>query len=240
MKMRDLIRETGVPKQTIHHYLRTGLLPKPKKLGRNVAEYDHRHVERIRLVKELQENFFLPLSVIKKILRKYRNKPGDQALLRIRGEYFRPLDRLLAGQIRGEEAFLKVTALRPERLAQYEAWGIITPQTVEGEKVYSYDDQVLGKIIAQWREIGLTAEKGFEPYVLKETLDAFREIVERGQRHFLETAARSMSTREAWEVGRVALEVTALYYYHLYLKLARERFEQHFQGDPSISQDGRL
>jgi DNA-binding transcriptional MerR regulator len=225
MKIRDLIKQTGVPKQTIHYYLQNGLLPKPRKLGKNVAEYDQRHVEQIGLIKELQENYFLPLSVIKKILKKHKGDPENQALLKIWGQYFRPLDRFLAGRVHGEAAFVKVTGLRPERLRQYEAWGIMTPEIVDGEKVYSYDDQILGKVIDQWRKIGLTAERGFEPDFLKNTLDAFREIVRTGQRYFMETAAGSMRPEEIKEVGSVALEVTALYYYHLYHKLARQGFE---------------
>ena len=67
MKIKELTEKTGAPKQTIHYYLKSGLLPKPRKTGANSAQYSSVHVERIRLIKSLQENFFLPLAVIKKI-----------------------------------------------------------------------------------------------------------------------------------------------------------------------------
>ncbi|MBU2551107.1 MAG: MerR family transcriptional regulator [Proteobacteria bacterium] len=227
MKIRELIEKTGVPKQTIHYYVRSGLLPKPRKLGPNSAEYSTVHVERIQLIKQLQENFFLPLSVIKKVLKKYKRGVDSQALLKIKTGYFRPLDQLLAGRVRGEDTFLRATGLRPERLAQYETWGIITPEYIEGQKVYSYDDQVIGKAIAQFREIGMTDEKGFQPDILKSLVESFRVLVQAGADDFYRMADRSMSLDETIDVGRLAREVMATFYYHLYYKLSREIMGEH-------------
>ena len=221
MKIRDLIHQTGVPKQTIHYYLQQGLLPKPRKLGKNLSEYDQRHVDLIRLIKELQEDFFLPLSVIKKILKKYMKEPETQALLKLRRDYFRPLNQLLAGKIKGVEAFLDETGLRPERLEQYEKWGLITPEIVDGQKIYSPDDQVIGKVIDEWRKIGLTVERGFEPDTVRDNFEVFQKIVESHRQYFFSIASRTMAEAEMNEVAGLALEVTALFYYHLYRKLAR-------------------
>ena len=66
MKIGELVKRTGVPKETIHYYIREGLLRKPRKSGSNVAEYTEGHVERILLVKELRDIFFLPIHDIKK------------------------------------------------------------------------------------------------------------------------------------------------------------------------------
>lgn len=68
LKMKDLERATGVGRETIRFYIRSGLLPQPQRLRRNVAYYDRSFVERIRLIKELKERRFLPLSVIKAIV----------------------------------------------------------------------------------------------------------------------------------------------------------------------------
>jgi len=223
MKIKDVVQQTGVPKQTIHYYLQQGLLPKPRKLNKNLSEYDDRHVERIRLIKELQEDYFLPLSVIKKILKKYQKEPETQALLKFMRDYFRPLNQLLAGKIRGEAAFIKETGLRPERLKQYEQWGLITPVMINNQKVYAHDDQVIGKIINEWRKIGLTIERGFEPVTVRDNFQAFQKIVERHREYFFSIASRTMTEREMADIAELALEVTALFYYHLYRKLARRR-----------------
>ena len=226
MKLKDLIQLTGVPKQTIHYYLQQSLLPKPRKLGKNLSEYDQRHVDRILLIKELQEDYFLPLSVIKKILKKYSREPEAQALLKIRRNYFRPLNQLLAGKIKGEDAFLKETGLRQKRLKQYERWGLITPEIINDQKVYSHDDQIIGKVIDEWRKIGMTAEKGFEPDTVRTNLEAFKTIVHNHSEYFFSTASRTMQDKEVMEVGKQALEITALFYYHIYRKLGGEEIRK--------------
>ena len=229
MKLKGLIELTGVPKQTIHYYLQQGFLPKPRKLGKNLSEYDQRHVDRIRLIKELQEDYFLPLSVIKKILKKYSREPEAQALLKIRRDYFRPLNQLLAGNIKGEALFLKETGLRPERLSQYEQWGLITPEIINGQKVYSHDDQIIGKIIDEWRKIGMTAERGFEPDTVRTNMETFKTIVKSHSDYFFSTASGAMNAKEMIDVGKLALEITALFYYHLYRKLGGEEIQKKLQ-----------
>ncbi len=225
LRISELIKTTDVPKQTIHHYLNNGLLPKPRKIGKNLAEYDQRHVDCIRLIKDLQEDYFLPLSVIKKILKKHQNDPESQALLKIRRDYFRPISQLLGGKIIGEDEFLKETGLRSERLQQYEGWGLITPEIVDGEKTYSLDDQMIGKIIDQWRQIGLTVEKGFTPELLRTNFDLFKKIIKSHSENFFKTALKNMTDEEMFDVSRTALEVTALFYYHLYRKAGAREIE---------------
>ena len=68
VKMKDLERATGVSRETIRYYIREGLLPEPERPDRNVAWYDASFVERILLIKRLQSERFLPLSVIKGIV----------------------------------------------------------------------------------------------------------------------------------------------------------------------------
>jgi DNA-binding transcriptional MerR regulator len=53
---------------TVRHYLREGLLPEGRKTSRNMAYYPPELVERIRLIKVLQEERFMPLRVIKDTL----------------------------------------------------------------------------------------------------------------------------------------------------------------------------
>ena len=55
-------------REAIRFYIREGLLPDPERPARNVAYYDPSCVERILLIKELQQKRYLPLSVIKAIV----------------------------------------------------------------------------------------------------------------------------------------------------------------------------
>ncbi len=68
MRMAELARVSGVPRETIHFYLREGLLPKPTKGGKTVAYYDESHVERLNLIRNLRDDKYLPLAVIRRML----------------------------------------------------------------------------------------------------------------------------------------------------------------------------
>ncbi len=65
MRMAELVSESGIPRETIHYYLREGLLPEPRRSGRTRATYDERHLERLRAIRYLREEKFLPIAVIR-------------------------------------------------------------------------------------------------------------------------------------------------------------------------------
>ena len=135
MKIRELVQRTQVSKETVHYYIREGLLPKPRKRGRNIADYDETYVDRISMIKELQDNYFLPLAVIKNILKNQKKSSEGQSFLRIRSEYFHPVDHLLPNEVTGEEDFRKETGLGQKWLAKMEEWGILSPEVRQGQKV---------------------------------------------------------------------------------------------------------
>ena len=72
LKMSELADASGVSAGTIKHYLREGLLGEGEdgivRTSRNMAWYPPAYVDRIRLIKRLQEERFLPLRMIKALL----------------------------------------------------------------------------------------------------------------------------------------------------------------------------
>jgi len=68
LRMAELSARSGVPRETIHFYLREGLLPRPRKGGRTVAYYGEEHLERLRTIRRLREEKYLPLAVIRRLL----------------------------------------------------------------------------------------------------------------------------------------------------------------------------
>ena len=71
LKMSELADASGVSAGTIKHYLREGLLGDEDgivRTSRNMAWYPPEYVERIRLIKRMQEERFLPLRLIKDAL----------------------------------------------------------------------------------------------------------------------------------------------------------------------------
>lgn len=69
MRMAELARLSGVSRETIHYYLREGLLAPGEKSGRTISYYDESHLERLRLIRQLREEKYLPVAVIRSILR---------------------------------------------------------------------------------------------------------------------------------------------------------------------------
>lgn len=225
MKISELAEKTGVPKETIHFYLREGLLPKPRKMGKNVADYDEGCVDRIGLIKELQDNLFLPLSLIKAIIKRESRSPEMQALLRLRSEYLSPRQQLLNQEVIGEEAFMKATGLSDKWLSRMEQWGVITPKLREDQKAYSQDDVNLAKVIVKMGELGLGPRDGFDPETLKYFMETFREIVAMSQKSYLQAALGKLSPEEFHKRSNQAVEIMSVFFYHLHRKISREAFE---------------
>src|SRR5205814_6189936 len=96
LKISELAERSDVPVATIRHYLREGLLPEPVKTSRNMAYYPPQFVDRIRLIKQLQEERFMPLRVIRDLLAREEVDP-DRLRSMIELED-RILERALAGE----------------------------------------------------------------------------------------------------------------------------------------------
>jgi DNA-binding transcriptional MerR regulator len=181
------------------------------------------------MIKELQDNYFLPLAVIKNIL-KYREKsPEGQSFLSLRREYFRPVDQLLPGEISGEEAFRKATGLGRKWLVKMEEWKIISPELRDGQKVYSQDDITLGKLVVQMDEIGIGVKDGFDAEALKHYRDMFREIVVMSHKYYTEATLGKLPPEEYSKRIIQGREIMSVFFYHLYRKLSREEYRRILQ-----------
>lgn len=53
--MQELAVRSGLPRTTIHHYAREGLLPPARKTAPNAACYDEAHLERLALITRLRD-----------------------------------------------------------------------------------------------------------------------------------------------------------------------------------------
>ena len=65
LKIGDLERKTGVPRSSIAHYVRLGLVPPPRKLGPRLFLFGAPHVEALQRVRRLREQERLPLAEIR-------------------------------------------------------------------------------------------------------------------------------------------------------------------------------
>ncbi len=225
MKISELAERTGVPKQTIHYYVHEGVLRKPRKTGKNTADYNKGYVEQIKIIKALQDNYFLPLSVIKKILKQQKKlSRSEKSAFFLLSDYFRPLDRLFTAEIAGRDAFRKVTGLGRKYLDMYEKWGVITPEERDGDLVYSQDDVIIGKLIVNMDRLGFGPKDGTDPEDLRRIADFVREYVIGTQKAYYEPHMKPLSSEDFLDRGSKFTEVMSLFFYHVYRKLFRENY----------------
>jgi DNA-binding transcriptional MerR regulator len=162
MRMGELAEASGVSAATIKHYLREGLLPAPVKTSRNMAWYSPEYVDRIKLIKRLQEERYLPLGVIKRIL---ENEPDQvEARLELGDTLLARSQQLASGKgITRKQAISKL-GLPDEVLDGFERIGAIEPIKTKNGPRYSQPDAEFLAAIAQFRESGYGEALGFTIY----------------------------------------------------------------------------
>jgi DNA-binding transcriptional MerR regulator len=157
LKMRELSEASGVSPGTIKHYLREGLLPEPVRTSRNMAYYPPEFVDRIRLIKQLQEERFMPLKLIKGVL----DKDPDRARRLVELE-----DRLLERALEGEEKRVSATELRrrydmpKEALDRLAELGVVSPSS----RGYTASDVRIVEAVSRFRASGVDEQIGFTVY----------------------------------------------------------------------------
>jgi DNA-binding transcriptional MerR regulator len=223
LKLSELAKATNVPKYTIQFYLREGLLPKPPLKRKKLADYDESYVHEIEFIKDLQENHDLPVSVIKQIIRRQRKVSKlERSLFRLQTKYLSPKAHLLTRGISGQENFMEATGLGAKWLQKAEEWGIIKPEPRDGVKRYNFDDLMLGKLMVEMDNIGLGPKDGADPEALLHAVERFRELLQQIDGYFAERYWGKLSADQFHEKGTQALEVYAIYCYHLFRRLCRE------------------
>jgi DNA-binding transcriptional MerR regulator len=227
MKIRELAERTQVAKETIHYYVREGVLRKPRKTAKNVADYNESHIEQIRIIKRLQDDYFLPLTVIKKIIKQQRKQSrSEKSSFQFLSEYFRPIDRLLCREVKGKAAFCQATGISERWLRKMEAWGVITSETNSGGPVYSQDDVIIGRLLVDMDRIGFGPQDGYDPEDLRHIADFVREFVIKGQREYYQFNLERLSSQEFAEKGSKFTEIMSLFFYHLYRKVVKEEYRR--------------
>jgi DNA-binding transcriptional MerR regulator len=157
LRMGELAEASGVPAPTIKHYLREGLLPEPVKTSRNMAYYPPEFVDRIRLIKRLQEERYLPLKAIKAVLDE--DPERARALVELED---RILDRALAGE-RSRTSAAEAReryGLPGEVLDRLEELEVLSPNS----RGYSPSDVKIIEAISRFRAGGYDEEIGFTVY----------------------------------------------------------------------------
>ena len=178
--MSELAERSGVSAGTIKHYLREGLLGEGADIvrtSRNMAYYPADYVERIQLIKRLQEERFMPLRVIK-------DRILERAVEQREGE------RISAAAIRRRYDIPRNVL---DRLAEI---GVLTP-TARG---YDADDVKIIEAIARFRAGGYDERLGFTVFDTLRYRDALEPLVVEEVRTLLERLAGEVEVERAVEI----------------------------------------
>jgi DNA-binding transcriptional MerR regulator len=202
--MSELSERSGVSPGTIRYYLREGLLGTGKdvvRTSRNMAYYPPDYVERIELIKRLQEERFMPLRVIKGAL------AGDPERVRALIELEdRILERAVAsaedrGRVSRRAAQERYGVPRNvlDRLAEI---GVLTPS----QRGYDEDDVKIIEAIAAFRAGGYDEALGFTVYDTLRYREALEPLVEEEVGALLERLAGEVEVERAMEIVAAGVE----------------------------------
>jgi DNA-binding transcriptional MerR regulator len=158
MRIDDLAERAGVPTRTIRYYTQQGLLEPPTLRGR-VGFYDDGHLERLRLIKELQEKRFLPLGVIRSVIRHYQTGANLDTMLA-------PLDIVFAPRWDDERdeytraELAEAAAVDQSVVDAAEDMGFLFPARRGRERRYTADDVHMLGVAKQWVDLQIPRSLG--------------------------------------------------------------------------------
>jgi DNA-binding transcriptional MerR regulator len=197
LKMSELAERSGVSAGTIKHYLREGLLGSDDQVvrtSRNMAYYPADFVDRVRLIKRLQEERFMPLRVIREVM----STDPERAARLIELED-RILERAIAARESGRTSRARVREtydVPPNVLERLEEIGVLTPTS----RGYDADDVAIIQAISRFRAGGYEEEIGFTVYDTLRYQEALGPLVEEEVRVLLERLAGRVDVERAVEI----------------------------------------
>lgn len=158
--MKDLVDASGVHRQTIHSYLRDGLLPEPcAGAGTRNARYGARHVELLRLLRELRDERGLSLDAIRRAFERAAFHP-DVARRALEGTIPpSPLLDLDPPERMSPDAVAERAEAPPELVATLIAAAVLAPEEAGGQTWL--DDEAVAVVAAaqELLSLGITEER---------------------------------------------------------------------------------
>ncbi len=197
LKMSELAERSGVSVGTIKHYLREGLLGGGEgivRTSRNMAYYPPEFVERIQLIKRLQEQRFMPLRLIKGVMASDPDRA--RALVELedhileRAVAAQESDRISGAQVRGRYD-LPQNVL--DRLAELQ---VLSPTT----SGYDPDDIAIIEAISRFRAGGYDEALGFTVYDTLRYREALGPLVREEVRALLDRLAGEVEPERAVQI----------------------------------------
>ena len=187
IRIGEVMRRAGVTRATIHHYVREGLLPEPVKTSRNMALYAVDCIDRVLLIKSLQENYRRSLAEVRELL---EGAKGHEALTRLKARVNAesPADFASppAVEALSMDEVLDRTGFPREELDGFATRGLVALHTTDGVLGLREHDVHVIDALARLRDAGFDQDHGFHPDDAAIYLDALRNLLREEVRIFLQ------------------------------------------------------
>lgn len=231
LKMKDLEGRTGVSRESIHFYLREGLLPEPSRPKRNVAHYSEEHVVRIKVIKRLQEERFLPLGVIKTMLDEadFGSVPTADDLPAFELAFLALLSGDTPVADRALRDVAEQTGLSEAELTELGNLGVIELKTGQRGAMLDYRDAAIVEQWARLRELGYGPESGYDALFLKRYADTIKVLADAEVDEFLD-AFGDIGTDAAADLAARGIEISNEIITRLHTRALTQRLNERVAG----------
>jgi len=227
LKMSELAERSGVSAGTIKHYLREGLLGEGDEIvrtSRNMAYYPPDYVERIQLIKRLQEDRFMPLRVIRGMVASEPERA--RALIELE-------DRIIERAVEAREGERMSAAEARQRyeiprnvLDRLAELGVLTPTS----RGYDADDVKIIEAVSRFRAGGYDEQLGFTVFDTLRYRDALKPLVAEEVRILLDRLAGEVEVERALEIIAAGAEPLRDLIGAMHSKLLLAELRRHRQG----------
>jgi len=227
LKMSELAERSGVSAGTIKHYLREGLLGDGDEIvrtSRNMAYYPPDYVERIQLIKRLQEDRFMPLRVIRGMVASEPERA--RALIELE-------DRIIERAVEAREGERMSAAEARQRyeiprnvLDRLAELGVLTPTS----RGYDADDVKIIEAVSRFRAGGYDEQLGFTVFDTLRYRDALKPLVAEEVRILLDRLAGEVEVERALEIIAAGAEPLRDLIGAMHSKLLLAELRRHRQG----------
>lgn len=153
-KISEVVKLAQTPKSTILYYIREGLLPEAKKLKSNVHRYGDEHVEILKYIKYMKEEFSSTNEQIKSILQE-KNSSFSSSFSMVE-----PLMQMLSNLPKDakhytKEKFMELFSIDAELLGKLLNDGLLLPLA---EDDFTQKELSILKLIEQFKSVGVDYE----------------------------------------------------------------------------------
>lgn len=223
LKISELAAEADVPVATVRHYLREGLLPEGEKTSPNMAYYAPELIERIRLIKQLQEERFMPLRVIGELLE--REGPDPERLRSVIDTEQRVFELALAGERDriSETELAERYEVPTQVIGRLAEIGVLGP---DPEGRYSPSDARIVEAISRFRAGGYDERIGFTVHDAARFLAPLSELAEREVAMLTEKLVGRFEPERAVELFEAGVEPLSALVSAMHAKLLVSEIER--------------